>query len=530
MAPPQIVTELADEGSLEPWDTGLTAGDPLGFVDRRPYPDRLAEAAERAPGDEAVWTGRASIDGHACVVIASDFDFLAGTMGVAAGERIRRALDRAVEERLPVIGLPSSGGTRMQEGTPAFVQMAAVSAAVRRLRDARLPYLVYLRDPTTGGVLASWGSLGHVTFVEPGALIGLTGPRVIEAMTGQSLPEGIQRAEHLHAHGIFDRVVPRHELRECLATALDVLAPAAPAPPQAEALELPSDAEVDPWRAVQRSRRTDRPGVRELIAACASQVTRLSGDGVGGRDDGCFAAIARVQGMPAVVVANDRPEGRRGLPMTAAGFRTARRAMGLADELRLPLVTVIDTEGADISAASEEQGLAAEVARCLAELSSLRVPTLSLLFGEGTGGGAIALLPADRVVACEHAWLSPIAPEGASEILHRSVDRAPELAASQAIVSTDLRAFGVVDVVVPDRPAPGEEGATFAARVAATAGAELGRLLAQPAEGRAERRARRWLEVAERLLGEEAIPPPTWSRPPHPGRAATSDRARERLP
>lgn len=506
VAVPELVAELADPGTLVAWDQDVRAGDPMGFVDRRPYVDRLAEARERAVGDEAVWTGRGRIGGIDVVIVASDFEFLAGTMGIAAAVRICRAFDRAVAERLPVIGLPTSGGTRMQEGTPAFVQMAAVSAAVRRLRDARLPYLVYLRHPTTGGVLASWGSLGHLTFAEPGALIGLTGPRVIAAMTGEALPEGVQTAEHLYEHGIVDRVVPRHELREVLATALAVLAPPAPEPLDAPILHLPDDASIDPWEAVTRSRRVDRPGVRELFAACISEITRLSGDGVGGRDDGCLAAVARVHGIPAVVVASDRRPGERGARLTAAGYRTVRRAMALADELDLPLVTIIDTAGADISVRSEEEGLAAEVARCLAELSALRVPTLSVLFGEGTGGGAMALLPADRVVACEHSWLAPIQPEGASEILHRTTERARELAEAQAVSSTELRRLGIVDVVVPDRPQPGEEGEAFAARVAATAVTLLRDIGRQDPATRIAARSHRWRRVAERFL-EDGVEP-----------------------
>jgi acyl-CoA carboxylase subunit beta len=497
---PSIVREIADEGSLRAWNEPLDVGDPMGFVDRKPYPQRLADAGAAAAGDEAVWTGRATIGGIGCVIIASDFDFLAGTMGIAASIRICRAFDRAVEERLPVLGLPRSGGTRMQEGTPAFVQMAAVAAAVRRLRDARLPYLVYLRDPTTGGVLGTWGSLGHLTFAEPGALIGLTGPRVIEAMTGEVFPDGVQVAEHLHATGIVDDVVPRAELRHRFATALAVLAPPVPVPPHAPILHLDEDHEVDPWEAVTRSRRTDRPGIRELFAACVSEITRLSGDGVGGRDDGCLAAVARVQGIPAVIVAADRAPGQRGASLSAAGYRTVRRAMVLADELGLPFVTVIDTPGAEISVRSEEEGLATEVARCLAQLAALRVPTLSLLFGEGTGGGAIALLPADRVVACEHAWLSPIAPEGASAILHRTTDRAEELAEAQAIASTDLRRYGIVDVVVPDRPEPGEEGQAFAERVAATAVTLLREVIEQDPDERIAARSARWQRVAEQFL------------------------------
>ena len=497
---PGIVEAIADRGSLSAWGSHLVVEDRTGFTDRRPYTDRLEEARERAAADESVWTGRARIGGVACVILASDFDFLAGTMGIAAGERICQAFDRAIEERLPVVGLPRSGGTRMQEGTAAFVQMAAVAGAVRRFRDARLPYLVYLRGPTTGGVLATWGSLGHVTFAEPGALLALTGPRVIAALTGDPLPEGVQTAENLHACGIIDGVVPREEIRGVLATALAVLAPPTPSQLGAPPLRLPDDHVVEPWDAVARSRRRDRPGIRELFAACISEVTSLSGDGTGGRDEGCVAVIARVQGVPAVVVGADRPPGERGASLTAAGYRTVRRAMALADQLHLPLVTVIDTAGADISVVSEEQGLAAEIGRCLAELAGLRVPTLSLLFGEGAGGGAVALLPADRVIACEHAWLAPIQPEGASEILHRTTDRAEELARSQAISSTDLRRLGVVDVVVPDRPDPGEEGEAFARRVAATAAHLLAEIAAEDGEERIRARGERWRRVAEPYL------------------------------
>ncbi|MEX0869289.1 MAG: carboxyl transferase domain-containing protein [Nitriliruptoraceae bacterium] len=502
--PPQIVADLADDGSLRPWNEGVTVHDPMRFTDRKPYTERLADARRTSGTDEAVWTGRATVAGTSCAIVASDFDFLAGTMGIAAGNRVCRAFDRARDERLPVIGLPSSGGTRMQEGTPAFVQMAAVAAAVRRHHAERLPYLVYLRDPITGGVLASWGSLGHVTFAEPGALIALTGPRVIESLTGEAFPEHVQTAENLYEHGIIDGVVGRSDMRDVFATALAVLAPARPDPPAAEILHLPEDAHVDPWEAVTRSRRVDRPGVRELFAACVTHTTRLSGDGQGGRDPGCIAAIARVQGIPAVVIAADRPPGERGARMTAAGYRTARRAMALADQLGLPLVTIIDTAGADISARSEEEGLAAEVARCLSELSALRVPTLSVLFGEGSGGGALALLPADRVIACEHAWLSPIQPEGASEILYRTTERAEELANSQAIASTDLRRHGIVDVVVPDRPQPGEEGAAFADRVAATAVAMLRDISLQDAETRIATRSQRWRAIADQF--EETVP------------------------
>jgi acyl-CoA carboxylase subunit beta len=331
-----------------------------------------------------------------------------------------------------------------------------------------------------------------VRFAAPEALIGLTGPRVVEELTGEPFPEGIQVAEHLRDHGVVDDVVEHGDLRERVARVLAATAPPEPWDLPVEPLALPDDAEVDGWAAVQRARRTDRPGIRELLATCARAVTPLRGDGAGTDEGGCVTALARVCGYGAVVIGHDRSPGERGARLGAAGYRKARRAMHLAEELGLPLVTVIDTEGARTTVVDEEGGLAAEIAACLATMTGLTVPTLSLLLGEGAGGGAIAFLPADRVVAAEHSWLAPIAPEGASAILHRTTDRAAELASAQATSATDLRRLGVVDVVIPDRPSrPEEEGERFGARIAATAARELQSLVeADPAARLAARAAR----------------------------------------
>jgi acetyl-CoA carboxylase carboxyl transferase subunit beta len=489
---PEVLEAVLDADSFQPWDTDVVSDDPLGFVDRRPYPERLAEAAERAGTTEAVVTGLGCVGGRDVVVVAGEFAFLAGTMGVATARRVVRAFDRAREQGLPVLGLPTSGGTRMQEGTLAFVQMAAVAAAVRSFRAAGGLYATYLRHPTTGGVLASWGSLAQVTFADPGALIGLTGPRVIEEVTGEPFPGDVQTAEHLRDHGIVDDVVELSDLRERLARVLAATASAVPWSPGVPPLALGDDRRVDGWAAVQRSRRTDRPGIRELLEVCATAVTPLRGDGAGSDDEGCVAALARVFGVGVVVVGHDRVPGERGARLGAAGYRKAQRAMRLAEELGLPLVTIIDTQGARMTPEDEESGLAAEIAGCLATMTGLSTPTLSLLLGEGAGGGAIAFLPADRVVAAEHAWLAPIAPEGASAILHRTTERAPELASAQATSSTDLRRLGIVDVVIPDRPEAEEEGERFGARIAATAARELHGLLALDDEQRRAARRRRY--------------------------------------
>src|SRR3954451_22084512 len=213
---------VADDGRLEPWDEDVVSDDPLNFSDVRPYAERLAEARERTGLGEAVLTGLVDVHGRPLVGSAGEFGFLGGSIGVATGERVARAMERAIERRLPVLAMPASGGTRMQEGAPALMQMAKLAAAVRRLRDAGLTYVVCLMHPTTGGVLASWASLAQVAWAEPNALIGFGGPRVIEMLTGAPLPDDVQRAGHLLRHGLLDDLVAPEELRERVSRLLAV--------------------------------------------------------------------------------------------------------------------------------------------------------------------------------------------------------------------------------------------------------------------------------------------------------------------
>ncbi len=389
-------------------------------------------------------------------MVAGEFGFLGGSIGVATGERIARAFERAREQRLPLIALTASGGSRMQEGTLALVQMAKLATAAGSLRAMGLPYVVCLTDPTTGGVLASWGSLGTVTFALPEALLGFAGPRVVELTTGSPLPDGLQRAETLLADGLIDAVVePGALLRAAVSR---VLAVTAPAPRRRAGRAAPAAAPAPAGSASARRARRAAPalrprppprpatpgrrcgmrairggrGRRPCWTRSRAEVTELRGDRSGRPDDpGCLAALARLCGRPAMVVAQRRGADGRAPALGPAGYRKARRAFALAAELALPVVTIVDTPGAELSAAAEHGGLAGEIAGCLAELGALPVPTLALLLGEGGSGGALAFLHADRVVCAENASLAVIAPEGASAILHRDLDHAAELAATQ---------------------------------------------------------------------------------------------------
>ncbi|MFI0449576.1 carboxyl transferase domain-containing protein [Actinomadura sp. 6N118] len=458
-----LLRRVLDEDGWTSWDTDLADVAAPGSA----YAAALAAARERSGCDEAVLTGEGLLRGRRVACVVSEFRFLAGSIGLATADRIVAAIERATAAGLPLLAAPSSGGTRMQEGTIAFVQMARITAAVTRHRAAGLPYLVYLRHPTTGGVFASWGSLGHVTAAEPGALIGFLGPRVYEGLHGEPFPAGVQTAENLAAKGLVDAVVGVDELADIAADALDVLCTRPLADPELIAEAPAQPVETSAWDSIERSRKPGRPGVRELLRYGATRVTPLSGTGQGEADPGLLLALARFGSVPCVLVGQDRHSQRTGHPLGPAGLRVARRGMSLAAELGLPLVTVVDTPGAVLSAEAEEGGLAGEIARCLADMITLPARSLCLLLGEGTGGAALALLPADRVLAARHAWLSPLPPEGASIIVHRTPGRAPEMAEAQGVRSADLLREGIVDELVGEHPDAADEPERFCRRAAA---------------------------------------------------------------
>ncbi|MGO4805161.1 carboxyl transferase domain-containing protein [Arthrobacter sp. 2MCAF15] len=486
----ELITAVLDPGSYRSWDAPVTDPGP-----DPEYRQELAAARAKTGVDESVLTGEGLIRGRRVAVIISEFQFLAGSIGQAAAERIVNAVERATREGLPLLAGPASGGTRMQEGTIAFLSMVKISAAVRTHRRAGLPYLVYLRHPTTGGVMASWGSLGHITAAEPGALLGFLGPRVYEALHGTPFPENVQTAENLFDKGLVDAVVPPSQLSDVVDRALSILVTRPHAPIAAPATLSVKPSGATAWESIGISRNPRRPDVRQLLAHGARDVLPLNGTGQGEKDPGLHLALARFGQESCVVIGHTRPRptrptgrGHTVVGQTAMGpasLREARRGMRLAAELGLPLVTIIDTAGAALSQEAEEGGLAGEIARSLHDLIGLNAPTVSVLLGQGAGGGALALLPADRTIAAQHAWLSPLPPEGASAIVHRNTDFAPAMSEAQGVNVAALHANGLVEHIVDERPDAADEAQAFCRRLsraieyelAALSGVEVNELL-----------------------------------------------------
>ncbi len=211
---------LLDDGNFEMWDDHIAPADPLLFIDDKPYPERVARAQKQSGVSEAIQVGRGKLDGRAVAMGFFDFSFMGGSMGSVVGERMTRMFERAADTGLPVILLHASGGARMQEGILSLMQMAKSVAALGRFREHGKPYISLLLDPTTGGVAASTAFLGDINLVEPNALVGFAGPRVIEATIRTTLPEGFQKSDFLLSHGMVDAIVPRTEMKKKLSSLL----------------------------------------------------------------------------------------------------------------------------------------------------------------------------------------------------------------------------------------------------------------------------------------------------------------------
>jgi acetyl-CoA carboxylase carboxyl transferase subunit beta len=422
--------------TTEEWDADLIAGDPLGF------PGYAAQRDALAASGEAVRTGRTE---H-YAFIEGRFEVLGGTMGAAAGEKVVRAYDRARDLRLPMVALTRTGGARLQEGMVALVQLARTAAAARRHAEAGLLSLAVYGSPTTGGVLASYGSLVDLRAVVAGAVIGFAGPRVAEGTLGVPLPPGSHTAESVYEHGLADARLGADDVAAWVEAALGLIDRPLPTRslPACEVAPGGSKAGVgglDAWIEVLRSRAVGRPSGMDRAARLCSSWVELRGT-----DPTVRAGLARVAGRRCVVVATDRycASGRP----TPAGFRLAQRAVGLAGRLGMPVVTLVDTPGADSSPEAEVDGAASEIARTLAALASCPTPTVSVCVGEGGSGGALALSYTDRLLMLEHATFSVIAPEGAAAILERDATRAAEVADRLRITSGDMLELGIVDEVI----------------------------------------------------------------------------------
>ena len=449
---------IADEGTFEEWDKEMDFANPLDF---KGYEEKIESLKERTHLNEAIVTGRVEIGGHPAVVGVCDGRFMMASMGRIVGEKIARAVERATEEKLPVILFTCSGGARMQEGIVSLMQMAKTSAALKKHSDAGLLYVTVLTDPTTGGVTASFAMLGDIILAEPKALIGFAGPRVIEQTIGQKLPKGFQRSEFLLDHGFVDRIVEREELKDVLAQILDMHSAGGhasyePAQTEQEAAVEQTEVPVSAWDRVQLSRQKDRPVGTDYIQALFTDFMEFHGDRYFKDDHAIVGGIAYFHGIPVTVIAQAKGKTTkenldRNFSMPSPdGYRKALRLMKQAEKFGRPVICFVDTPGAFCGLEAEERGQGEAIARNLYELSGLEVPVLSVVIGEGGSGGALAMAVADEVWMLENAIYSVLSPEGFASILWKDSKRASEAAEVMKLTAGDLKQLGIIEQVIPE--------------------------------------------------------------------------------
>ncbi len=456
------IRSVADEGTFEEWDRGLTTKNPLQF---KGYEEKLTSLQEKTGLDEAVTAGRARIGGEETALAVCDGRFLMASMGEVVGEKITRAVERATKEELPLIIFTCSGGARMQEGIVSLMQMAKTSAALKRHSDAGLLYITVLTDPTTGGVTASFAMLGDIILAEPGALIGFAGPRVITQTIGQKLPKGFQRSEFLLEHGFIDAIVERPQMKEVLSRLLSFHKNERSDTQKAQkltngirqGLKIPPEMDqAKAWDRVLASRKKDRPVGRDYIGSLFTDFTEFHGDRYYGDDQAVIGGIAYFRGMPVTVIAQEKGRDTKeniqrnfGMP-SPDGYRKALRLMRQAEKFHRPVICFVDTPGAFCGVEAEERGQGEAIARNLYEMSALKTPILSIVIGEGGSGGALAMAVADEVWMMENSIYSILSPEGFASILWRDSGKAREAAEVMKLTAGDLYALGVVERVLAE--------------------------------------------------------------------------------
>jgi acetyl-CoA carboxylase carboxyl transferase subunit beta len=453
------VDQLFDPGTVEVLDFPVFTQDTLSFIDTKPYPERLEQARRRTGLREGVVVVSGNIGGQPLVAAVMDFGFLGGSLGAAAGELITRAAEVSLRRRVPLLLVTASGGARMQEGPISLMQMAKTSQALAQLDEAGILTIALITDPTYGGVAASFATQCDVIIAEPGARLGFAGRRVIEQTIGQELPAGFQTAEFLLDRGFIDTIKPRHALQAPLRRLLAVANPRGlrhSEPPAADALIRDAEllGRIDPWRAVQQARDLDRPTTLDYIGRAFHDFEELHGDRVGGDCRAIVGGVAMLGSRPVVVMGHQRGHTAGELAVrnygmsNPAGYRKAARLMRLAGKLGLPIVTFIDTPGAHPGVEAEEGGQAQAIAQCIRLMTSLPVPVVTIIIGEGGSGGALALAVADEVLINERGVYSVISPEGCASILWSDSSMAPRAAEALRVDARSLLRMNVVDGVI----------------------------------------------------------------------------------
>ncbi len=429
--------------------------EPLSFSRRNRYRKFLEQDQNRTGLTEAAVAGKCRIGDVETMLIVLDFGFMGGTMGSVVGEKVSMAFENAARRGIPAVAVVSGGGVRIQEGVLSLMQMAKTVTAANRLRDEEVPFIVVLANPSTGQAYASFANLADVILAEPGSLIGLSPLRILREVSKMPLPLDAHTAEAHVGHGLLDNVVDRENLQPRIASILQILTAQKQGKSNHKNLlksEPEECDEVEPWEAMTAARNSERPQASSYFRSILDPFIELRGDRLNSDDRSVVTGIGFMDGLAVAVIGQQRrtlAEGER-YHVFPDGLRKAQRLIDLASRFKLPLVTLIDTQGADPGLEAEEQGIGNAIARTLSSMLTVPTPMVSVVIGEGGSEGALALGLSDRILMQQFAIYSPISVNHTLGAAHHDHMLDREAAEALMLTAHDCLELGIADEVVPE--------------------------------------------------------------------------------
>ena len=429
--------------------------EPLSFSRRNRYRKFLEQDQNRPGLTEAAVAGKCRIGDVETMLIVLDFGFMGGTMGSVVGEKVSMAFENAARRGIPAVAVVSGGGVRIQEGVLSLMQMAKTVTAANRLRDGEVPFIVVLANPSTGQAYASFANLADVILAEPGSLIGLSPLRTLREVSKTPLPLDAHTAEAHVGHGLLDNVVDRENLQPRIASILQILTAQKHGKSNHKNLlksEPEECDEVEPWEAMTAARNSERPQASSYFRSILDPFIELRGDRLNSDDRSVVTGIGFMDGLAVAVIGQQRRtlvEGDR-YHVFPDGLRKAQRLIDLASRFKLPLVTLIDTQGADPGLEAEEQGIGNAIARTLSSMLTVPTPMVSVVIGEGGSEGALALGLSDRILMQQFAIYSPISVNHTLGAAHHDYMLDREAAEALMLTAHDCLELGIADEVVPE--------------------------------------------------------------------------------
>ena len=447
---------LADKGTFKESQKYLSSVAPLSFSGKGSYRKAISDDQERTGLTEAAVTGRCKVDGIETMLVVLDFGFMGGSMGSVVGEKVATALETAARRDLPMIALVTGGGARVQEGVLALMQMAKTVTAANRLREKDLPFIVVLANPSTGQAYASFANLADIIIAEPGSLIGLSPLRTLREVSKTPLPLDAHTAEAHLGHGLLDSVVDREALQPRLSILLQILTAQKHSNGNLKELlktEIETPESAEPWEAVTIARDAERPLALNYMRAMLDPFVELHGDRLNSDDRSVVCGIGYLFGEPIAIIGQQRrpPINGEKYHVYPDGLRKAQRIINLATRFKLPLITLVDTQGADPGLEAEEQGIGNAIANTLSMMLDVPTPVITVIIGEGGSEGALALGLSDRTLMQQYAIYSPISMNryfGNNYPEEQTIDR--EAAETMMLTAQDCEYLGIIDYVIPE--------------------------------------------------------------------------------